>query len=235
VQGTQGTVEIVQIGDTAWFCSNGQCAQTTQSEENLLSGMGAAAFDPADFTSDSNYTYVGEETVNGVHTRHYTLDLNAAQVALLAQGSVSDVHTDVWVADQSGLPEFVVRYQMGWTETRADVEGTVEYSTEVYDVNVPFTIEPPEGAASLPEDVPMYPGATDLMIMEGFASFSVTDNVTTVADFYRTGLAGQGWTSTSDATLEGSVSQTWTKDDRTLTLMIGPGEGGGSSVVITLQ
>jgi len=235
IEGTEGTVEIVQIGDTGWFCTDGQCVQSAQEEEDILAEMGAATFDPADFTSDADYTYKGEETVNGIRSRHYTLNLSAAEIAAIAQGSVTDVQADVWIAAQSGLPEFVVRYQMSWKETRDSVEGTTEFSFEVYDINKPITIEPPEGAASLPEDVPAYPGASELMVMEGFVSFSTTDDVATVADFYSTGLSAQGWTNAEDTSLEGMVNQTWKKGERTLTLMISAGEGGKTSVLITLE
>lgn len=235
IEGPEGTVEIVQIGDTGWFCTNGECMQSAQDEEDILSDMGATTFDPADFTSGTDYTYKGEETVNGIRARCYALDLSAAEIAAMAQGSVTDVQANACIAAQSGLPEFVVRYQMGWKETRDDTEGTTEFSFEVYDVNRPFTIEPPEGAAGLPEDVPAYPGASELMMMEGFISFSTTDDVATVADFYGTGLPTQGWTKEEDTTLEGMVSQTWTKDDRTLNLMISAGEGGKISVLIILE
>lgn len=235
MEGTEGTVEIVQIGDTGWFCTDGQCVQSAQEEEDILADMGAATFDPVDFTKSADYTYKGEETVNGIRARHYTLNLSAAEIAAMAQGSVTDVQADVWVAAQSGLPEFVVRYRMGWKETRDGVEGTTEFLFEVYDVNEPITIEPPEGAASLPEDVPAYPGASELMVMEGFVSFSTSDDVATVAEFYGTGLAAQGWTKSEDAALEGMVNQTWTKDGRTLNLMISAGDEGKTSVLIALE
>ncbi len=235
LEGTEGTVEIVQIGDTGWFCTNGQCVQSAQEGEDILADMGVATFDPADFTSGTDYTYKGEETVNGIRARCYDLNLSAAEIAALAQGSVTDVQANACIAAQSGLPEFVVRYQMSWKETRDSTEGATEFSFEVYDVNQPFTIEPPEGAAGLPEDVPAYPGASELMMMEGFISFSTTDDVATVADFYDSELSAQGWTKAEDASLEGMVNQTWTKDDRTLNLMISAGEEGKTSVLITLE
>jgi hypothetical protein len=228
--------EIVRIGDTMWFCSGGSCSQTQQSEEDLESSFGALAFKPEDFTTNTDYDYVGRESVNGINTRHYVLKLTEAQVALLSQGKVSDIKTETWVADESGLPEFVVRYQITWNEVRTDREGSTLFSYEIYDVNAPITIEPPEGAAkNLPEDVPMYDGATDLLASEGMVMFSVADDVATVAEFYRGELAAQGWTMGSDDSFEGTVSQTWTKDDRTLNLMIAKKDEGGSSVIITLQ
>jgi len=234
--GEQGATEIVRVGDTMWFCSNGSCAQTQQSEEDLESGFGALAFKPEDFAANTDYDYAGKESVNGINTRHYVLKLSEVQVALLSQGKVSDIKADVWVADESGLPEFVARYQITWKEVRTEREGSTVFSYEIYDVNAPITIEPPEGAAkNLPEDVPMYDGATELFATEGMVTFSAADDVATVGEFYSTGLAAQGWTKGSDDSFEGMVSQTWTKDDRTLNLMIATKDEGGSSVIITLE
>ena len=232
------SLEWVQIGDMAWYCSGGTCAQTQQSEEDLAGTFGEGmAFDPVDFSSDSEFEYLGEETVNGVRTRHYALVLEAMEAALLAQGDVSDVEGAPWIADEADLPTFVVRFAMSWTETRGEQVGTTEWSYEVYDVNASITIEPPEGAAEMAEDVPVYPGATDLFTMEGLTTFSTPDDVTTVADFYRTELAAQGWTNESDEEMSGMVNQAWSKEDRTLNLMISPAEEGeeGSSVFITVE
>jgi hypothetical protein len=236
--GEGDSLEWVQIGDMAWYCSGGTCAQTQQSEEDLAGTFGEGmAFDPVDFSSDSEFEYLGEETVNGIRTRHYSLVLDALEAAMLAQGDVSDVAGASWIADEAGLPTFVVRFTMSWTETRGEQVGTTEWSYEVYDVNTSITIEPPEGAAEMAEDVPVYPGATDLFTMEGLTTFSTPDDVTTVADFYRTELAAQGWTNESDDEMSGMINQAWSKEDRTLNLMISPAEEGGegSSVFITIE
>ncbi|MCX7682229.1 MAG: hypothetical protein N2508_09765 [Anaerolineae bacterium] len=233
VESSEGIMELVQIGDVGWICAGGTCMQATQSQE-APADMGVPAWDPADFTS-ADYTYKGEETVNGIRARHYVLKLDAAEIAALAQGSISDVQSEVWIAAESGLPEFAVRYQMSWKETRDGTEGAARFSYEVSDVNAPITIKPPENAVSFPEDVPPYPTAADLMLMEGLISFSTTDDVTTVADFYSKELPARGWTKGEDMTLEGMVNQSWTKDGRTLHLMISAADDGKTSVMITLE
>jgi hypothetical protein len=234
MEGGQGSIEMVQIEGTTWTCFGGSCAQTQASEDDIASQFDAQVLDPSDLTSDSDMDYVGQETVNGISTRHYTLNLNAAGVALLGQGEVTDVNSAVWIADDASLPAFVVRYTMTWQETRDGQAGANEISYEVYDVNAPFTIEPPENAASMPEDIPAYPDAATLMVMEGLVSFSTSDDVATVADFYRAELPNLGWTGQSDDVQAALVMQTWVKDAQTMTLMITEGEEG-TSVMITLE
>lgn len=234
MESEQGGIEWVQIEDTAWYCFGGSCAQSQQGAEDVASDLGGFSFDPEEFTS-ADSEYVGQDTVNDIRTRHYSLDLNVVEVMLLAQGEIANVQGDAWVADEPSLPAFVVRYVLSWEETRGEQGGAFEFSYDVYDVNEPITIEPPEGAAGLPEDVPAYPGATDLIVMEGLASFSAPDDAATVANFYRTELAAQGWAKDSDDDLGGMVTQVWSKDGRTLNLMISSGEGGDSSVVITME
>jgi len=231
------SMEWVQIGDTAWMCFGGTCAQTQPGEEEFASTMGDMLFEPADLLSGSDYRYVGRETVNGIATRHYILSLSPADMAVLAQAEVSSVEAETWIADETDLPTFVVRYVLRWTGTQDGETGDGELSFEVYDVNAPITIEPPEGATTgFPEGVPEYTSMQDLVIMEGFISFSTTDDAATVADFYRAQLASLGWTAESDDEMEmgAMVIQTWSKDGQSLSLMISTQEGT-TSVVITVE
>jgi hypothetical protein len=114
--------------------------------EELASGFSdAAMFDPGDMTDQSNATFVRRETIDGVRTRRYTLNLTPMQAAFLAQGEVSDLAGEAWIADELDLPAFAVRFEMSWTEKRQNLTGQVSFVYETYDVNVPFTIEPPKG------------------------------------------------------------------------------------------
>jgi len=234
MEGGAQAVEWVQIGDTAWFCTGGTCAQTQQGADDLLSGFGGLAFEPDGFIGGREAELVGQETVNEISTQHYRLKLSPAEVGILARGEVTDLRADVWVSVEAGLPAFVVRYLQSWREQRDDQPGSAEYSYELYDVNQPFTIEPPAGAVGMPEDIPPYPGAKDLLVMEELITFSTSDAVSTVVEFYRAELPTKGWVKTSDQEVSGSYTLIWSKEGRTLTLMIGPGQDGGTSVVIAI-
>ena len=236
IKGEQGDVEMVEIDDTTWMCGDGSCVQTEGGEAFLQSSLEGLTLDESDLVADENATLVGEEEVNGIQTEHYSLDPNAADAILLSRGQVTDAEADVWIADAGDLPRFVARYRVSWKETRDGVDGSAEYHYDVYDVNAPsIRIEPPEGASAGPaEDIPAYEGATDITRMGGFITFTTSDDVQTVAEFYRNELPAQGWTSESDADQGQAVSQEWTKDGRALSLIISGGEGE-TSVVITEQ
>ena len=230
------SIEWVQIGEMTWMCSAGSCIQSQQSAEEAAASFGQGMlFDPGDFASGRDTRYVGRETVNNVSAQHYVLDLTAAEVGLLAQGQVSDVQADLWISDAAGLPAYVVRYTMSWKETRDNQQGRSELSYDTYDVNAPLTIAPPEGATDMPEDVPIYPNAANLFMMQDMISFSASDDVATVVQFYRSELAAQGWSSQSDDEFGGMVSQTWSKEGRSLNLMVSPQDEGGSSVIIVIE
>lgn len=236
--GTGDDFEFVQIGEQAWYCAGGACSQAQADPEDLVAGFGEEMmFDPDDLADEANATFVGREEVNGVQSRHYRLDLSAMETALLAQGEVSDVESNVWIADEGGLPKFTVRFEMTWNETREERAGSGELFYEVYDVNEPISIEPPEGAekSGLPEDVPAYPNAEDAFSTEGMTSFTAPDDVATVADFYAEELAAQGWSMANEEEMgEDAVNQLWQKDERELMLVI-TSEEGGSNVTILIE
>lgn len=231
-----GTVEFVQIGDAFWMCSaDSGCIQTQQSGEESTSTFGEGMIKPEDFAS-SEYQYVGRDTVNGIRSRHYTLNLIPEMQAGLVKGTVTTIKADVWVADESGMPAYAVRFAISWAGTQEDgkkIQG--DWTYDVYDVNKPITIQPPEGATGVPEDIPIYPGATDQAIMDDLIMFSSADPVADVAEFYRNEMPRQGWTAGEESTLGNMVTQEWTKGNRKASLMIAPKDEGGCSVMITVE
>lgn len=224
------TMEFVEIDDQAWWCSAGACSQMPAEADELDDAFGAwEVFDPESIPEDASY--LGSKTVNGIRTRHYALDLSAVRAALASQGGeVSDLSGEVWIADQPDLPTFTVQYKTSWRVTGSNEAGDHSIVYEIYDVNAPFTIEPPEGAdqTGLPDDVPPYPGAQQLFSMEGMTSFSTTDSVADVAEFYREGLLAEGWTLDSEELLDTMAQQSWTKEARMLTLLVGAQDDGTS-------
>lgn len=238
IGGEEGSMEWVQIGDQSWICFDDSCTQTQADVEELTSGFGEGLeVEPSDFATDSNTRFVGKETVKGIRTRHYAFDLDEMESIVPSQGETSESQGDVWIADEADLPSFMVRFAVTWKEARDGNEGSGEFSYEIYDVNAPITIEPPEAASELgfPDDVPIYPEAAEMFNMEGMITFSVPDDVAAVADFYRAQLADQGWNLEDDTQLGDMVSQSWSKAERVLELMISPEDDGGTNVMISLQ
>ncbi len=115
--------EYTWIGDTVWAKIGDTWMQATEADT-------ADAFDQLGevMTPDSDMVLAGEETVNGVHCKHYVYDFGDM------------MHKEIWVADQSDLPPIVIRgmFRMETTQMVTEAEGNV------YDINTPITIEPPK-------------------------------------------------------------------------------------------
>ncbi len=94
---------------------------------------------------EDDYTFVGTETINGIQTRHYRINVNPDEWEEIA--GTTDVKTtrgDVWVADENNLPSFAVRFRV---ESEVEIEGepgTTTLTWDVQEINTDFTIEPPE-------------------------------------------------------------------------------------------
>ncbi len=227
-----GTVELVQIGDTSWMCFGEEgCIQTQQEEVAQFEEL---PFQPEDFSS-SEYRYVGRDTVNGVRSRHYELTIDPVTIAAMAQGDITSVQADVWVSDEAGLPQYVTRFTIAWEGTQDGKKITGGWTYEIYDVNKPIKIEPPEGATGVPDDVPIYAGATGLTTMAGMTSYSCSGTVAEVAEFYRNEMPGMGWTAGEESAFGNMVTQEWTKEGRKASIMISSSEEGKVNVIITVE
>ena len=227
-----GEIEMIQVGGTQWINFGGSWMQTEATEDGDFEDTMISYGDISGGLTKDDYEYLGRETINGIKTKHYRLRLNPLQMGMFGTNA-EEASSEVWIADESGLPAFTVRMVITF---KGDVEegrpGTSTIMQDVYDVNKNFTIEPPEAALSggLPADVPLYPGATGLSSMMGFVTFNAPDDVETVKGFYNDALADNGWETDGD-----EFMPTWTKGERSLQIFISEADGGGSSVTIMIQ
>ncbi len=110
---------------------------------------------------------------------------------------------------------------MSWSQREEAQDVPVQSSVlyEVYDVNAPLTIEPPDGAAgdALPRDVPIYPGAEIGLSAADMTTLHSPDAMGPVADFYREALSAEGWTLQAENDYAGNlIRQEWVKAGRSL-------------------
>ena len=80
--------------------------------------------------------------------------------------------------------------------------------------------ETPEATMSIPADFPQYPGATTLVQTEQILVLQTNDSLDTVASFYNQGLENTGFTLENDMTVNGIITQTWTRDQLRIILVI---------------
>jgi len=130
-----GMEEQVGIGNTIWTKKAPNTWEKIQSEHRM-NNLVAAAETFWGFTIEeieaplcSDCTaLVKEETVNGVHCKHYVITRD-----------IPVLHVEAWVADQIDLPPVLIR------GLRREKEKNLTIYTEINltDINQPFTIEPP--------------------------------------------------------------------------------------------
>ena len=123
-------MEYIIIGDSAWMNLGGTWMSIPASDVDDFDG-GLSSF----MTPDSGMTLVGEETVNGVHCKHYVLDLELPS---------QSVHHEMWVADEAGTPPIVIRAMYRLEMITGDTTMVTEGEVNVTDVNASFSIDPPQ-------------------------------------------------------------------------------------------
>lgn len=230
-QGEEST-ELVQIEDKFWVCAAAGCAQMTQA--GAEAEVGNVLLNPEEF-SVQDYKYVGRDTVNGIRSRHYVVAIDPVIMAALTQGGeIATVQADVWISDEASTPQYVTRFIVSWEGTKDGKKFTGKWTYEVYDVNRPIAIEPPEQATGMPEDIPIYEGAAELTIMGKVITYSCADAATTVAEFYRNEMPARGWTAGEESTMGNMIVQEWTKGERKASITIASQESGNTSVMIML-
>lgn len=135
--------EFIKIGDNLWVYEDGEWWKVPE--------MAAAAVSQRVFTFALEYVwgtlatgleadtnFVGKETVNGVKTLHYSSNNSSWEKSLKA--GFGNAHGDIWIAEAGYPVKFV------FTASGTDGEGnsgSIEWRTEVTNVNGPITIEPP--------------------------------------------------------------------------------------------
>ncbi len=242
ISSPDGNFETFQIGDEAWFCSEGDCfySQGVSEESPITETF------QTDFLNDaSTYTQkVGTETVNGFKATHYIITLPPEVEQSIAEGEMSNMRPEVWITEAGKYPPFMIRWTATWDETRNGVAGKGSLTYEVSDVDGDFTITPPEnsggnggennGGSNL-GGMPAYPGAQVTASMSGYSMMSTADAPQTVSDYFVQNLPDQGWTLQSNDSLGDMYIQTWAKEGQTLSITIMPDDEGTTTIMMTLE
>lgn len=94
------------------------------------------------------------------------------------------------------------------------------------------TVDPSQ--SGLPEGVPLYPGATNLIKAGDMVMFTCPDAQDVVTDYYDTQMAANGWTKSYEITNADVIMRTWVKDGTTLNIMVML-QDGSTSVIVQKQ
>lgn len=213
-------VEMVRIQDSLYVVSKGEC-QSMIGMDNPESLLG---FSPASFLGAvTGQTFVGVETVNGASTRHFRGETN--QLAFAA--GYTNASADIWIAEQGG---YTVKFTFSGEGSGSalfsgdeNTTGTIRMEYNVFDVNQPITIAPPEGCNTTPGagDVPILPDATDKIGFSGTTTYKTVTSLADAVTFYKTEMSAQGWTESPDSTVTDAFAQlTFTKEGLTVSITI---------------
>ncbi len=117
----QGNFAMVQKDGQLWVEVNGQWQQIPAIGAEAMTG-GQFMLTPEDLSATaaagSGYEYIGTETVNGVKTNHYRLNVDPASLPqAVSAGQVQNVDAHIWVASQPDLPSFAVRMTIEYAGT----------------------------------------------------------------------------------------------------------------------
>jgi len=217
--------EILQIEDTTymrsddgsgegeWMAYSSADAEDIQSSADITNWMSAE-----NYLDDEGCKSKGREKVDGQDTIHYVCDermFTAYSGIWGVTGKLIEASLETWVSDEYGVP---LRSISSWVGEDEDGVRHEYYSEgEITDINKPITIEAPSGVdvPGLPEDVPMYPGATIDVAMAGMVSFKVDAAADEVISFYQEAMPAEGWS--LDSEMEGMLM--FSKEGRSATIM----------------
>ncbi len=196
--GKVGQFEFWQIADATYMATQDEQGKDEQGKQECLMMSGGteptaptALLAPDAFGGISGARYVGTETVNGVHAKHYKYDEKAATLAGFGR-----VTGDIWIAVDGG---YVVRDTASWegkaamftTDSKTSGKGT--WTFDVLDVNKPLKIELPEICAKSKVDVPLLPDAVETMRMGTMVIYKTATALADVVKFYQAAMVQAGW------------------------------------------
>jgi hypothetical protein len=249
-----GDIETITIGQKQWT-KMGEMWVMSEAEEELPQGGLPSDWEQlmreAQEATEGGMVLVGEETVNGVACKHYTVDASitipfpvpadADEEALEMVPTEATVHQkgDMWVADQRDLPQVVIRSQteaqMVLKRASGDMTTIMKQEMELYDINEPITIEPPsdEEMGAGASEYPMMEDAQIEMATQAMTVYSTASSVEDVVAFYEAEFPAAGWVQEGSTNLMmGMAMMQFTKEDASLTVNIQPGEEDETQVML---
>ena len=199
-----GNIEFVQIEDTSYIVMGGMgCMALPADEESIMdTDELTEGFTPEALMEDlENVTFVGEETIDGIETLHYTYD----EMSMLEEemSGIEKMDGHIYLAKDGG---YLVRSIIDVVGNSSYMEGLAAEGVEsgvthiemnLKDVNEDVEILVPaacegQGAAA-DSDWPMMDDATEVMSMAGMANYTTAAPAAEAIDFYNTAMSDMGY------------------------------------------
>jgi len=124
-------------------------------------------------------------------------------------------------SDQAGLDVDVYLYRF------PQKAGSSTHATETPGATQPkkpaATVNP--ALSGLPDDIPLYPGVTDMINMGTSIRVISTDTVDAIGNFYKEKMPTLGWTLFNEQKSNDAEILIWQKEERTISIMVSPSNG----------
>jgi hypothetical protein len=204
IKSSAASVEVIRIGAESYArTAQGWIAMQIPDKDILPAVFKTYA--PESVFHSAKGRYVGEETVNGQRSKHYTFDKRSLSSSGLLT-SLTEGKGDVWVSKSHNLTVRATARLKGRDRESGQMV-TLELSSDLTDLDVEIAIKPPAGVekAQTPSDLPIMPGATDQVAVMGMVSYKVTASVEQVSAFYKAEMPKNAWKSIA-ATIPGFLA-----------------------------
>jgi hypothetical protein len=231
----QGSFEAWQIGDTTYMITadkSGQGNCVSFSTADASQRLGKGLFSPKSLGSLSGARYVGNDTVNGIPSKHFQYDEKS-----VALGGLGKVTGELWVAIDGG---YVVKDNMHWEGSAglfgssATGTGDGQWVWELSDVDRPITIKPPENCGGAAGGMPMMPDATEKGSFGDMVTYKTASPLAKVVEFYKQEMPAAGWKLEGEPTVtDNFATLTFSQDGKKAQVSI-TSEANQTNVIINV-
>ncbi len=198
----------------------------------------SSSFTPSSIIGDiRGAQLLGSETVNGIPTQHFAVDVQR----FAALGNYTDGKSEVWVATPGG---YVVKYFYQATgkdtffASGTNSQGTIRWDYEVKNVNQAINIAPPADCGQIAADIPILPDAKNNSAFGDMTTYSSATGFDDAVNFYKTQMVAKGWTANESSNMSAPNFATlgFKKDTRTASVSITFDTGSNlTTVLITIS
>lgn len=236
-----GQMEMAQIDGVSYMSLPEFGCISSSGEEDMFENPFDEMLSPDELLEElSEARRVGEETVSGIPSIHYTFD----EESLDSTDEVEWVEGHVYIAKEGGYVVSLVMDGEGDLNTFADGSdqfGKLHMEYNIKNVNEPVEIALPEGcdSANLSDSAyPILEDAYEFSSFAGFVSYKSDVSFEEAVEFYEEALAEEDWTKDEGSSFitEGNAIMSFTKEGETLNLIISEeSDSGALSITISTE
>ncbi len=196
-----GNIEFVQVEDTSYIVMGEMGCMALPAEDDSVMSTDelTEGFTPESLTEDlDKVTLVGEETINGIETLHYTYDeLSLTEEEMVG---IESMLGHIYLAKDGGYMVRSIIDVVGASEflEGTATEGSTHIEMNLLDVNQAIDIVPPascEGQDSAANsEWPVLEDAADVASFAGMVSYTTGTSAEDAIEFYKNTLADLGYT-----------------------------------------